>query len=85
MLDRHLPVGGRMGSMSTFAVDPGPRLTVEWLLDSLGAGNGFQQKVLAMLDSFLEPGEMLLAYAGCPPVDRNQTDAPAYDVDGARL
>jgi hypothetical protein len=70
--------------MSTFAWDPGLKQTVELLLYSLGAGNGFQQEVLTRLDSFLEPGEMLLAYAGCPPVEKNQTDAFAYTPGGPK-
>ena len=71
--------------MSTFSRDPELRNIVESLLSNAGgSGDGFQQKVLSALDSFLEPGEMLLAYAYCPPLEKNQTDVFAYVPGGPR-
>lgn len=71
--------------MSTFSRDPELRHMVESLLSNAeGSGDGFQQKVLSALDSFLESGEMLLAYAYCPPLASNQTDVFAYVPWGPR-
>jgi hypothetical protein len=48
--------------VSPFSSDPELRHMVESLLASAGgSGDGFQQNILSALDSFLEPGEMLLA------------------------
>jgi hypothetical protein len=71
--------------VSTFSRDPELKHMVESLISNAGgSGDGFQQKVLSALDSFLEPGEMLLAYAYCPPLESNQTDVFAYVPGGPR-